>query len=219
MRLRHSSSRSVVLIACGLLIGSACSTVWISEAEQIISALLPGVANLVTLVGALDGSSVSPADLQTVQNAGAEAEADLQQLQSLITVYQKASTSAQPNLLNQIQTELDAVQSNLGGLMPALHIKDAATQAKVGAVIGVLLAEAQSVAAIVPLASGGAPAAMAAFAKQPVGAQLSAREFVKAYNATMKAKTGKAELDRMTASLQIHLHGKYVRLISAGWLE
>lgn len=212
-------TRLAAVMLCGLMIWNACSTAWINEAEQIISALLPGVANLLTLAAALDGSSVSPTDLQTIQNAGAQAQADLQQLQSLVTEYQKASSSAQSGLLNQIQTEINAVQLNLGGLLPALHIKDAATQAKVAAVIGVLLAEVQSIAAIVPLANGSAPAAMAALAKQPMKAQLSAHEFVKAYNATMKAKTGKVELDRTTERLEIHLHGKLARFISAGWLE
>jgi len=51
----------------------------------------------------------------------------------------------------------DAVQATLNGLLPALHIKDAATEAKITAVVGILLAEVQSVAEIVPLASTGTP--------------------------------------------------------------
>jgi len=39
--------------------------------------------------------------------------------------------------------------SELDGLLPALHIKDPATQAKITAVIGILLSEVESVAAIV----------------------------------------------------------------------
>ena len=115
-----------------------------------MATLIPATANMVTLVATLQGN-VSAADLQTVQNAGAQAGADLQFMQSLIAQYQKADASAQPGLLNQIQAAMTAVQSTLNGLLPALHIKDATTEAKITAVVGILLSEVQSVAAIVPL--------------------------------------------------------------------
>jgi hypothetical protein len=127
-----------VLVLCTTLMWTACSTAWIGEAEQIVAALIPGIANLVTLVATFSGNDVSAADLQTIQSAGAQAGADLQLMQSLITQYQKADASAQPGLLNQIQVAVSAVQASLNGLLPALHIKDAATQAKISAVVGIL---------------------------------------------------------------------------------
>ena len=48
--------------------------------------------------------------------------------------------------------------------MPALHIKDAATQAKITAVVGIVLSEVQSLAAIVPLVSASASPKMMATA-------------------------------------------------------
>ncbi|MFZ1928246.1 MAG: hypothetical protein WAU50_03865, partial [Candidatus Sulfotelmatobacter sp.] len=76
-----------VLIATVLaltLMLTACSTAWIGEAEQIVEALIPAVANLVTLVATLQGKDVTAGDLQTIQSAGAQAGADLQLMQSLI---------------------------------------------------------------------------------------------------------------------------------------
>ncbi len=126
----------VTAVLCGMLLWTACSTAWIGEAEQIVAALIPATANLVTLAATLQGKSVSAADLQTIENAGAQAGADLQLMQSLITQYQKADAAVQPGLLNQIQAAMSAAQSSLNGLLPALHIKDAATQAKITAVRG-----------------------------------------------------------------------------------
>ncbi len=211
----------VAVVLCATLMWTACSTAWIGEAEQIVAALIPGLANLVTLVATLQGKSVSAADLQTIQNAGAQAGADLQLMQSLIAQYQKADAAAQPGLLSQIQVAISAVQSNLNGLLPALHIKDAATQAKITAVIGILLSEVESVAAVVPLANGGASPEMMAMAVKQVQKKppLTASEFVASYNATMTAKTGNAELDRATAGMRIHLHGKFARWASAGVLK
>jgi len=48
---------------------------------------------------------------------------------------------------------------------------------------------------------------------------LSASEFISSFNATLTAKTGNADLDRVSAGLQIHGHGKIARWGSAGMLK
>ncbi|MGA9542098.1 MAG: hypothetical protein WBQ85_00905 [Candidatus Sulfotelmatobacter sp.] len=211
----------LTLILCTTLVLTACSTAWIGEAEQIVAALVPAAANIVALVATLQGKSVSASDLETIQDAGAQAGADLQLLQSLIAAYQEADAAEQPGILNQIQAAINAAQATMGGLLPALHIKDAATEAKITAVVGIVLSEIQSLAAIVPLVdAGAAPAAVATAAKQvKQRPPLTASEFVAAYNATLTAKTGNADLDRATGGMRIHLHGKFERWASAGLLK
>jgi hypothetical protein len=218
-----SLAKAVLALAlCSTLIWTGCSTAWVGQAEEIVAALIPAAANIVALVAALQGKSVSVADLQTIQNAGAQAGADLQIVQSLITAYQKADAGAQPGILNQIQSAIDAVQANFQGLLPALHIKDAATQAKITAVVGIVLSEVQSLAAIVPLVKASAEAAHLSQKTRDVGhpvVPLSARAFMDSYNATLTAKTGNVELDRATAGLRIHAHGKVARWATAGVLK
>jgi len=212
------------LVLCVTITLAGCSTSWIAEAEQVVAALIPAAANIIALVAALEGKSVSATDLQTIQNAGTQAGADLQLIQSLITAYQTADATAKPGILNQIQVAINAVQANLQGLLPALHIKDAATQTKITAVIGIVLSEVQSLAAIVPLVqnqgavASGQESVRTSSAGQ-VKVPLTASEFVRSYNATLTAKTGNAELDRATAGLKIHLHGKMARWVTAGVLE
>jgi len=220
MKERKLANVLVVMIS-SILFWTACSTTWISEAEQIVAALIPATANLMTLVATLQGKNVSAGDLQTIQNAGTQAEADMQLLASLIAQYQKAEATAQPGILNQIQVAMVAVQSNLNGLLTSLHIKDAATQAKVSAVVSVLISEVESMAAIVPIVSGSAsPGRMKLEAMQEAKrAPLTASEFVRSYNATMTAKSGNAALDHATAGLKIHAHGKLERWASAGLLQ
>lgn len=211
----------MAVVLCLTITLAACSTQWIGEAEQVVAALIPAATNIVALVAALQGKSVSAADLQTIQNAGAQAGAGLQLVQSLITAYQKADATAQPGIMNQIQTAIGAVQANLQGLLPALHVQDAATQAKITAMVGIVLSEVQSLAAIVPLVTAKASPMMTArvAAQTKKQAPLTANEFVKSYNATLTAKTGNPELDRATAGLQIHAHGKVERWATAGMLK
>lgn len=227
MKRRNLGRVGLAIVLSLTMVGAGCSTDWIGEAEQIVAALIPAAANLVALVATLQGKTVSAADLQMVQDAGTQAGADLQLIRSLIAAYQKADAAAKPGILNQIQSAIGAAQGNLEGLLSALHIKDAATQAKVQAVVGILLAEVQSLAAVVPAiqgsgargqgAVGGGPGVKALRSKKTT--PLSAGEFVKSFNASLTAKTGNVELDRVTAGLQIHVHGKVERIATAGVLK
>jgi hypothetical protein len=211
----------LAVVLCGTITFSACSTVWISQAEQIVAALLPAVGNILALVTALQAGNVSAQDLQAIQSAGTQAEADLQLVQSLVEEYQKADAQAQPGMLNQIQTAIVTAQTNLSAILPALHVKDAATQAKITAVIGVVLSEVQSLAAVVPLVNPQASATAVEVAKQQARkkAPLTANEFVSSYNSTMVAKTGNAEVDKAASGLRIHAHGTLERWATAGALK
>jgi hypothetical protein len=211
----------LAVVLCATITLSGCSTAWISEAEEIVATLLPAVGNILALVTALQAGNVSAQDLQTIQSAGTQAEADLQLVQSLVTEYQKADAQAQPGILNQIQAAIATAQTNLSAILPALHVKDATTQAKITAVIGVVLSEMQSLAAIVPLVNPQASAGAVAMAKQQAEtkAPLTANEFVGSYNSTMVAKTGNAEVDRATSGLRIHAHGRLERWATAGVLK
>ena len=213
----------LAVVLCGTMIWSGCSTSWIAEAEQIVAVLVPAAANLVTLVAALQGKTVSAGDLATIQNAGSQAGADLQLIGALIAAYDKADAAAKPGILNQIQSAIGAVQGNLQGLLMGLHIKDTATQTKISAVVGILLSEVQSLAAVLPIVQGEAKiptlAAKSAARMGHPQVPLSASEFVQSYNATLTAKTGNVELDRVTGSLQVHLHSRVERVASVGVLK
>jgi hypothetical protein len=200
-----------------------------------VAALIPAAANIVALVAALQGKSVSAADLATIQSAGTQAGADLQLVQSLIAAYQKADAMAKPGILSQIQAALLTAQAGLKGVLPALHIQDATTQAKITAVLGIVISEVESLAAIVPVVSGeipilaakdaarmGHPASVSLIGGEPnphPGVPLTASEFVSSFNATLTAKTGNADVDRVTAGLRVHVHSKAARWVTGGILK
>ena len=169
---RAMNAAMAVILCCATML-TACSTVWMNEAEQIVAVLIPAATNIIALVAAVQGNDVSAQDLQAVQNAGTQAGADLQLIQSLISQYESAGATAKPGLLSQIQTAITAVQANLNGILPALHIKDAATQGKVAAIVGMALSEVESLAAIVPLVNSNATPQMMAMSVQ----QAKNREF------------------------------------------
>ena len=213
---RRIGSVGLAVVLCCTVFMEGCSTAWIGEAEEIVAVLIPAAANILTLVATLEGKGVSTGDLATIQSAGAQAGADLQLIQSLIAAYGKADASAQPGILSQITTAIATVESNLQNLLPALHIKDAATQAKLTAVVGIVLSEVESLADVIPLLKNQLSVARG---QLPDKTPLAAREFVESYNATMTARTGNAALDRATAGLRVHQHGKLARWATAGVLR
>ena len=226
MRKRRQFGRVGLSLVLGLVVlMTACSTDWVGEAEAIVSVMIPATSNIVALVAALQGKDVSAADLQMIQSAGAQVGTDLQLIEALIAAYQKADDTARPGILEKIQSGIASVQMNLQGLLQGLHIKDAATQTKVTAVVGILLAEVQSLEALVPVIKNEATAkiptsrAQTAREMEHPRVPLSASEFVSSYNSTLTAKTGNAAVDRETAGLKIHLHSSAARVVSGGLLK
>jgi hypothetical protein len=211
------------IVLCITLVLAGCTTAWITEVENIITAVIPAVVNIITLVGELDGSGVSATDLNLVRNVGTQATGDLQLLQSLIAQYQKADATAQPGLLREISILAVTIQTNLTALLPALHISDAATEAKVVAVVGLVVSEIDSLVAVLPIVNTGNTGVIGGDIRLPAyqlkSPPLSASAFVSSYNSTMTAKTGNAALDKATSGLKIHLHGRFMRFVTVGILK
>ena len=55
------------MVLCLTITLMGCSTAWIGQAEEVVAALIPAATNIVALVAALQGKSVSAADLQTAE--------------------------------------------------------------------------------------------------------------------------------------------------------
>jgi hypothetical protein len=213
------------LALCFAVVLVGCSSAWIGQAEQIVAALIPATSNIVALVEALQGKETSAGDLQLAQNAAAQVGTDLQLIQSLIAAYEKADEAARPGILEKIQNAVASVQMNLQGLLQGLHIKNAAAQTKVTAVIGIVLAEVQSLEVLLPLMKP-ATGLRAADSRgrltprsTPVRAPLLAGDFVSSYNSTLTARTGNPAVDRAASGLRIHLHSSAARWISGGVLK
>ncbi len=216
---RNTGLKMKALIAT-LLFMTACSTNWTAAGNRnrLWRCLRSGDCESGNACGyGESGNNISAADLNTIQNAGAQAGSDLQMIRSLITQYETASVSAQLRRCCCWQMQmaaLNAVQSTLNGFLPALRIKDLATEAKITATTGILLSEVQSMVALVPLVTANESPAMMTQATRQIRKQppLKADEFVKSYNAAITAKTGDADLDKAAAGLGIiHMHGTDLR--------
>lgn len=208
-------------LLCVTLVLSGCSTTWISQAEQIVAILVPASVNIITLVSVLEGKGVSTYDINLIAARGKEVNSDLDLISSLLAQYQQADATAQAGILGKISTTASLVEANLSDLLVRLHISDPATQAKVTAVVALVNSEVQSLIAILPIVNAKATPAMIRLATRQAAKTppLTASQFVVAYNSTITAKTGSANLDRVTSGLTIHQHSKLARYATVGLLK
>jgi len=182
---------TVIVIGCVLALGTACSTSWISEAQAIIAVLIPAADGVLEFSALQDGKTVSAQDLQTISNYANQANSDFGLLGSLISQYQGKPTA---DTLSKIDAAFSVAQSNLNALLPALHIVDKATIAKLTAEVNLIGSELASMQALIPIIKGqSVPVASAKCAARlvsinnikPSAPPMTAKQFKKAFNAIM----------------------------------
>jgi len=109
-----------------LLFASGCSANWATEAGNIIRVLIPAVA---ALLATLTQIGVPVAVATAFQAWSGVAEKGLTEVQSLIAAYNAAEATAQPGIIGQIDSALDAILSQFNQILATVHVTDAKTQA------------------------------------------------------------------------------------------
>jgi hypothetical protein len=178
----------------------ACSTAWVTQAEEIVAAVLPAITNIITLVGLAEGN-VSAKDLSIITNSAAQANTALQTVGTLIDQYNAAPAEQKAGILAQINTAISTAQANIASILPQLHITDPASQQKVVAIIGVVQEEIASLQGLLPLIKTGHMNKAAFLAKT-----MDAKHFRSRYNAALSAKSGNDVLDKGANKLKLGGH-------------
>jgi len=195
MKPSKSILASILAVA---MFATACSTSWVTEAIAITNAILPVAVNIIQLVTALQGTAAASNDTTLAQKWANTVTADLTTLQTLLNQYNAAAAGAKPGKLGRIETAIQATQNDLGTLLPALHIANPQTVAKITAIVGLISAELQSIEALVQAVRGPKTSAWHSLSFQrPMGA----KEFNFAYKMLIKSPSGYAPLDAATGAL------------------
>jgi len=179
---------------------TACSTAWVTQAEEIVAAVLPAVTNIITLVSLAEGN-VSSHDLSIITNSAAQANTALQTVGTLIDQYNSAPDAQKADLLAKINTGIQDAQANIASILPQLHITDPDSQQKVVAIIGIVQQEISSLQGLLPLIKSGRMSRAAFLAKT-----MDAKHFRSRYNAALSAKSGNPVLDKGANKLKLGGH-------------
>ena len=126
-----------------------CTAAWLSAVSSMLPSLEAAVAALVTFVLSLEGKTVSPTLSATIKKIGDDIAAEIANVQTLIADF-KANAST--GYLSQIQAVFQGIISNLGSILSAASVSDTATVSKITQFVGLAVAAAQAILALLPLA-------------------------------------------------------------------
>jgi hypothetical protein len=138
------------------LFASGCTSNWVSEATNIINLLVPAIEAVLGILAAVGVSAgLTTSVVADVTKWANEATNTLTTVvKPLIDQYNTAEAAAQPGILTEIQTALNVISNNLASILPAIHVTNADTQAKITAVVTAVADEISALIGLIPAISG-----------------------------------------------------------------
>jgi hypothetical protein len=140
MKIRKGSILTVLILAAAV---AACTPSQEQQWMQLIGVLVSAVPEVVPLL------ATNP----QAQNAANQAASDYKLAQSVLQQYQADSAGA-TSTLGKVTSALNDAQSNLDGILAAVHVTSAASQDKVQAAVNLAIAVTQELIADMPSSAG-----------------------------------------------------------------
>lgn len=187
---------------------AGCSASWLGAVSALLPALESAIAAALSFVAALNGKTVSASVTASIQKIGEDVKAQIANVQALIADYKNAATTG---LLSQIQAVFQGITDNLASILSSFNVTDQASVSKFTALIGLAVAAAQSIVALLPLVaakieSGATPAQLAAEDKMATGAVNDVHKGLQqAYQAIRNTSTGSADVNAALKTLPTSL--------------
>jgi hypothetical protein len=188
----------LLFLVSSIIMITSCTTDWVTQAVNIINVIVPAIGQILGLIMAFGGTFVTQAEVDMVNKITAEATKDLQTVvKPLLDQYNTATAAAKPGIIAKIQAAIQVVITNIASILPALHITNAALQAKIEMAIGFLLATLQSLLSVLPIAAVAKSAEEfgAELEAKGITPPLTSKQIKDHFNMLIKARTGDPEVD------------------------
>lgn len=127
---------------------AGCSAAWLGAVSGLLPALESVVSAAIAFVLALEGKTVPASVSAAIQKIGADIQAQIANVQTLIADYKNAASTG---LLSQIQAVFQGIIDNLGSILTAFQVSDTATVSKLTQLVGLAVAAAQAIVALIPM--------------------------------------------------------------------
>lgn len=136
---------SIAILLCCTMV--ACTANWITTALNDLPVLIQIATNIAGLVATVQGQTMSPAEIQTINSISAQAQQDLTLIQTLYNDY-KANPSA--SKLQAIQNAIADADKNLPALLTAAHISNPMLVQRITAAVDLILTTIDTFATLIP---------------------------------------------------------------------
>lgn len=174
----------------------ACNASWITEAQAIIAAMVSATGVIAQLIALLTDSTVPATVAADLQVISSRITASLQVVSTLIAQYNATNASG---TIAKINEALALVQQDAAAFLTALGVSNPALVSKVNVFIGLIVAEVQSIEAIIPILTTATPGELEKLVAQR---QMNHKAFKKAFNEAISASTGDAAVDTALRELK-----------------
>lgn len=180
------------IICATIYMGGCGPLTWLSDALQILPIAGSMLASVLTLIGALTGSTVETAIAAKVSAIISKAMAGITDLETIINEY-KANPST--TLLGSIEEGTQAVIDKITQLLTDTGITDAATQSKVTAILNLFLTEVKAFATLLPALNVSSGQTLT------VTVPMTSKQAKAAFNTIIATPTGSPAVDAALAKL------------------
>jgi hypothetical protein len=133
------------------MFAAGCDVNWVTSASDIVKLLIPAVAALLATLGTL---GIPPSVLADWNTWSAKASSALTTVGELIAAYNTADASAQPGILGQIDSALNALLTQFQALLSEVNVTNPKTQALWTELATDFAAELEALLALIPVIKG-----------------------------------------------------------------
>ncbi len=130
------------------LMCSGCAAAWIGAISALLPAISAAVSAILAFVMSLQGKTVPPATVATIQKIESIIQVELDNVKKLVG----AVASGGVSILVQIKAALQSVLDNLSSILSGLPITDSSTLQKITELVALAVAAVQAILTILPIA-------------------------------------------------------------------
>ena len=211
MKIKKSTLLLLAILCVGVMFLTGCTAAWVSS---VTSALLPAakaaIMAIATFATALKGKTLSEAFVNAVNKVASDASTTIANVMSLV---QEWVTDPSTTTLGKINDLLNALVTNLGGIMSGVSISDPATSGKLTLLISLAVAALQAVLGVIPVIQAATPALATMSEEQKLSLanrtkkrlQAAHQELVEEYAAIRTETTANADVNAALAALPAQL--------------
>lgn len=183
----------------------SCSTAWITTFDNILVAAAPALINILNIIAIAEGKPIDTA-------LEAKITADAALLKKDAADFAAASAAAAPTACAQLQAAVETYSADQADVLELAQVLDPKSPeaVKIETLSALVAGTVVAITAVIP----SCQVASGKFESAAVPVPL--KGFVDNYNMELVRSTGNPNVDNFTKKHKIHVHSKFVRVITFG---
>lgn len=195
---------TVGILALALVL-QGCSLAWVGTLDTVLAAAAPALNNVIAIVDLAQNKPVNT----TLQ---AKITADAANLKTLATAFANAS-GTNPTSCQEVQAAVNVLNDDSAVV---LQLVQASGSSNIAAIFSAADAFVTVIVGLIPACKTPAQVSASRAKAAAVASTVDANKLIANYNAVLTKPTGDPKVDAFTKANQVHVHSKFVRVVTFG---